>query len=395
MSRWTTAKDLRQRLQKEWDRGRILSARLTGETLFPYRIPLKYPAGAELAEHYDEARDWLGSLESRSKSKTGCGYSLEWREVNHRQLGRNKIPVAAVFEEEIDGLCFIGKRQAADRFQGIWQQVSGAFAQLRPWLLKKPLPALHHDRQWPKLLAVIDWLRHNPRPGLYIRQLEIKGVDTKFIEQHKKLLAELLDLVLPQEFIDQGAGGVAGFEQRYGFLAKPAQIRFRLLDPALFHHGLSDLQIPVADFARLAPEVRQVFITENSINGLSFPAVDKAMVIFGLGYDLDSLAGADWLADKKIYYWGDIDTHGFAMLDQLRSYFPRARSLLMDRATLMDHKSLWGREKTPMNRELPRLNDAECKLYDDLLSNRLADALRLEQERITYTHLKKALKTIS
>ena len=153
--------------------------------------------------------------------------------------------------------------------------------------------ALQHEKSWTGLLAVLAWLRDHPRPGIYIRQLEITGIDTKFIERHKKLLAELLDIVLPAAAIDHGATGVAGFEQRYGFLSKPAQIRFRLLDPDLTISGLSDLQIPANDFARLYPPgVEWVFITENDINGLAFPAVKKSMVVFGLGYGLERMASS-------------------------------------------------------------------------------------------------------
>ncbi len=45
------------------------------------------------------------------------------------------------------------------------------------------------------------------------------------------------------------------------------------------------------------------------------------------------LAQAGWLARCQVYYWGDIDTHGFAILDQLRTHIPHARSLLMDRVS--------------------------------------------------------------
>jgi hypothetical protein len=66
----------------------------------------------------------------------------------------------------------------------------------------------------------------------------------------------------------------------------------------------------------------------------------------------------------------------------------------MNRATLMDHHMLWGREEAPTNRELTRLDPAEHELYDDLRNNRLAEALRLEQEQVSYTHLKAALKLL-
>jgi hypothetical protein len=116
------------------------------------------------------------------------------------------------------------------------------------------------------------------------------------------------------------------------------------------------------------------------------------MVIFGAGYGWDALARSHWLKNCSIHYWGDIDTHGFGILDQLRGYFPQANSLLMDRATLMAHQPLWGREDTPTQRELRRLHPDEASLYDDLRLDRIAPALRLEQERIGYAWLQAALK---
>ncbi|WP_429207336.1 DUF3322 domain-containing protein [Massilia sp. UYP11] len=59
--------------------------------------------------------------------------------------------------------------------------------------------------------------------GIYLRQVDIPGVDTKFIEARKRLIAELLDQVLPAESIDAGAVGARQLETRYGLLGKPAQ----------------------------------------------------------------------------------------------------------------------------------------------------------------------------
>jgi len=43
--------------------------------------------------------------------------------------------------------------------------------------------ALDSDIQ--KLIAVLSWLQANPDRQLYIRQLPIKGVDTKWLGNHK------------------------------------------------------------------------------------------------------------------------------------------------------------------------------------------------------------------
>ena len=117
-------------------------------------------------------------------------------------------------------------------------------------------------------------------------------------------------------------------------------------------------------------------------------------MVFGLGYGLDSLKSAGWLNGTTIHYWGDIDSHGFAMLDQLRSYFPHTRSLLMDRATLLAREALWGREPTPTRKPLARLSAAEQALYQDLCLDHIAPSLRLEQERIGFTHVLEALSVL-
>ncbi len=106
--------------------------------------------------------------------------------------------------------------------------------------------------------------------------------------------------------------GAKRFAERYGFLAKPVQVRFRILDSAYYIRAMSDIQIPVAEFEKLHLDVDHIFITENEINGLAFPDVKRAIIIFGLGFGLDRLAGVEWLHNKRMYYWGDIDTHGFA-----------------------------------------------------------------------------------
>ena len=122
-------------------------------------------------------------------------------------------------------------------------------------------------------------------------------------------------------------------------------------------------------------------------------------MIFGAGYGFEVLAEAHWLHGCRLFYWGDIDTHGFAILDQLRVRLPQVQSLLMDRDTLMAHQALWGEEPQPLQRELPRLNPHEVALFDDLREHRLRAQLegvgvRLEQERVGFEWVTAALAGI-
>ena len=387
---WTTPDDLRRQVQRHWDSGRLLAAAITGESLFPLELRLRGPDTRALSERFEEVRQWIRELESESR------YGIEWREINHRLLGRNRVPARIVVPGEREALELIGKIDDAARFRSLAASTLEKLPELGAWLARRPLTALEYAADWERTLAVLLWFRGHPRSGLYLRQLDIAGVDTKFIEVRKPLLAELLDIVLPPEALgDSGAAGQRTFEARYGLASKPSQVRFRILDGRLAIQGLTDLAVPAREFASLDLPVERVFITENEINGLAFPSVPGSLVIFGLGYGLDRLSEVRWLHDRRLHYWGDIDTYGFHILDRLRVRFPAAQSFLMDRETLLEHAPLWVRESNPYDGELVRLTSAEHALYDDLRHNRLGERVRLEQERIAYGWLERALSSPS
>lgn len=409
-SLWTNPAELRERALHEWDSGRLPASILGGPEPFPLRLKLKGPGSGELAERYDEVRAWIASL---SEAAASPGYRLESKEINHRQLGRNSLPVAAVFDSPEDALAFVGKRREAARLIRLARDIRAAFPSLGDWILRRPLVVLEREADWPALLATLRWFQAHPRSGLYARQIDAPGVHSKFVEGNRGLLSELLDSVLPQEAIDTSVSGATSFARRYGLRDKPHQLRFRILDPYLeLSLGLrlrranadtslriEQLSLLAKDFARLVPAcglpgLEEVFITENEINFLSFPSLSGSLIVFGAGYGFSALAQADWMHACRIRYWGDLDTHGFAILDQLRADFPETESFLMDRATLLAHRELWTSESSPTKAELTRLLPDELGLYDELRYDRHAPALRLEQERIGFSWVESALEGI-
>jgi hypothetical protein len=313
--------------------------------------------------------------------------------------GVQRLPAAVWLDTLQAALAFIGKVRQAQHFAALWQQTAVMQPALLAWLSRRALQALDLADRWERLLAVVAWLQAHPRPGVYLRQVDVPGVDSKFIETHRGVLTELLDLSLPPEAIETSATGVAQFPRRFGFLDKPLRIRFRLLDPALPSlpgcEGLPDITLDAASFAALKLPIERVFITENETNFLAFPAVAGSIVVFGAGYGWEALARAAWLHRCQLLYWGDIDTHGFAILDQLRGHFPRAESFLMDRETLLAHRPHWGEEPEPVRHNLSRLTTEEAAVYDDLRFDRLQPRLRLEQERVGFGWLRDRLACIS
>jgi hypothetical protein len=386
---WTTPSDLRAQVQRLWDRGLLLAERINGTDLFPRRLHFKGPNTSQMADRFNEVRHWIARLDAEARF-----YRIVWRQVRHQILGANTVPSQIWIDSLDDALEWIGRRKDAGRFDRLLALTRERQPELISWMITRPLRVLELAADWKRLLDIVAWMQRHLRPGIYLRQVDIPGVHTKFIEAHRAVLGELLDLVLPPAAVDGTHRGIGGFCHRYGFADKPLRQRFRLLDAALalVPTGTDqDFTVSGDTFARLKIPVKRIFITENEINFLAFPSCAESMVIFGAGYGFDALAKAGWLHERRIFYWGDIDTHGFAILDQLRAHFPQAASFLMDRATLMAHRHCWGAEPRPETRELTRLTAAEHLLYDDLRQNRIGERLRLEQEMIGFGWLKTAL----
>jgi len=399
---WTDPIELTNQVHRLWDRGRLLACAVpAGEggyphdrLAFPLPLRLRKPSPRDLGPNFAMVQRWIDALEKLSRSKLGFGYEILWEETNNRQLGRNKVPVGVRLPTREDALALAGKTKEAARFDGLVGMTLRRFPLLRDWLAKQPLRALYYADDWGRILDCLSWFHDHPSSGVYVRQIDVAGVDTKFIEARKALLAELLDIILPADTIDALATGSKGFEARYGLRAKPSLVRFRILDARHAIAGLTDLTVPAEQFARLALGVARVFVVENEITGLAFPSTADSMVVLGLGHGVSLISSARWLAECEVYYWGDLDTHGFAMLDRLRMSFSATRSLLMNRATLLAHQPLWVTEQAPHIAALDHLTSDEAALYADLRYDRLGRSVRLEQERISFGWLHRALEAL-
>ncbi|WP_338865494.1 DUF3322 domain-containing protein [Myxococcus stipitatus] len=389
---WTTPEDIHDQLRRVWESGRILSAPLSGEPLFPITLRVRRPEGTELVSRFGEARAWVRAWEVESEARRGSGIEVEWTEVRHRQLGTNRLPRDVLITSREAALKLLRKSADARRFDTLVAATLSRAPVLREWLVGHPHALLSRAEEWEQVLAVLDWFRANPRSGRYLRQVDVPGVDSKFIERRKELFAALLERVLPTR---SDAEDADAFETRFGLRAKPARIRFRFLDPALFLDGLSDVTVNVVELAAMRPRVERVFITENEVNGLAFPEVPRSLVLFGLGYWLEQLGALPWLSLARVYYWGDIDTHGFAILDRLRALLPHARSLLMDHDVLRAHSANWSQEKAQHLGTLTRLTQPEASLLEDLQHQRFGERVRLEQEHVGYRWVENALAHLS
>ncbi|MCK5810914.1 MAG: hypothetical protein KAH00_07475 [Cocleimonas sp.] len=392
-----TPAQIQKKAKNLWNSGKILKATLNQESLFPWIITFRKPTAQQQVDDFSAVRQWVSNLKSHSKASkpkaNNGGYEIEYKSINHRQLGVQQLPTKIVFTTKKDLLLYLGKLGQFNAFIAMAEQSGGRFPVLKDWLADNPRRFIKYFSLWSELLAVCDYLITNPYPNCYLRELEISGVDTKFIESHQVILAELLDELLPMKSIDHQVTRLTqhGFERRYGFRFEQPLIRLRLLDSRLYPMpNISDISVPISQLAQWEIPCQRVFITENKINGLSFPAMENSLVIFGLGYGINQLAKVAWLSRCEIYYWGDIDTHGFSILSSLRHYYPKVRSLMMDDTTQQHYRNLSVREpeKSRCDHKLHDLTDAEQQLYQQLILSHM----RLEQERLPMRYIKAQLQ---
>ena len=350
----------------------------TGESQWPLEVPLGLPTEQAALRQVDGVRAWVNAWQGWQ----GVG-TLSWCDRRWKALGVQRLPEKLALRGPEDVAMWIGESARWERAQSRYR------ALIARWpVLAQQLPryfdvlADYSDADYQRLTEMLDWIASHPNSNLYPRQLPVSGLDSKWLDGRKGLLTDLVAA------IQEDSSSDLDFYQRCGLKAPPLLVRMRVLDQSLRAHvgGVGDITAPVDDLAGISWPVSHVFIVENLQTGLAMSDMPGAVVFMRLGYNVDVLARLPWLARARCMYWGDLDTHGFAILHRARSYIPELQSVLMDEETLLRHKALWVDEAAQHSAaELTLLTKDEQQLYRDLKQQRWGQNVRLEQERINWT----------
>ncbi len=337
------------------------------------------------SDNFSEFQQELTELINNSKEKKGYGYTVKYKTIRKKNLGTQDMPTEIVFETETDYLKYLHKEKEVNRFRDDCSLILTQYPELREWIIKYPQRIIDRQDKWRELLKVCNYFKCTPCPSLYIRELPIQ-VHTKFIENNKFIIRELLD-VLIAEHINQEE---KEFEKRFNLKYSEPLIRFRILDKNIsnsYFSGVDDLCIPVSQFQQLNLPIKYVYAVENKMNVLTFPVIDQTIVLFGCGYGIERLQNVDWFNKLDLFYWGDIDVQGFEILSQFRGYFPHVKSVLMDRKTFdLYFENEYG---TPSKvKDVLNLTKEERELYDLVRVNNW----RLEQEKVPQGYVENTIE---
>ena len=379
MKSFYDVEEVYQKLLKPYARGDIFISFIKQEHFSSVAVKLKKLKELDIQKEYNSIQASIKKLENSS-------LPLVYASFHFKLLGKQRLPIQVVFDELQSYLQAIKKEDEYQRFVKTYKEIIALYPNLKYLFLKKPFKVLEFEAVWEPILHVLTYILNNPAPNIYIRELGLENIDTKFVEKYKRIIDTLASALKEVEPLRSLANN--SFEKKYGFKYQEPQIRFRLLDEKLFIHGLSDLTVTYSEFKNLDIACKKVFIVENKITTLSFPPIQDAIVIFGQGYGVSILKNIDWLSKRVIYYWGDIDLDGFAILSRLRGYYPQTQSLMMDASTMQKFYTLKVQAlHTSKEKNLEHLTDKERNLYQKII-NEFGESFRIEQERIPFSYVK-------
>lgn len=277
MPAWTTRKDVEAGLLRKWRAGRYLAALASEEPWTPLGIPLRGPSAREIAQDMAAAQSWV-----QAWRRSDTAIRLEHATVGGRLFGANQVPRRAWIDSYDDLWHLLGVDDQVAQFTDMLVFTRAEVPRLADWLALYPIRALALAADWTAICQTVLWIDRVGRPGMYLRQVDVPGVDTKFIERHRGILAELLDRQLEAERIHP-VHPPSDFAARYGFLDKPKYVRIRSLDgPIHPFDQFTELTMRVEELARVAPDIASVYIVENEITYLAFPPAPDSLVIFAV-----------------------------------------------------------------------------------------------------------------
>lgn len=379
---------LRKKLSRLEANGKLYVALAEGREVPYLSMPLKRPQDIETS--WDELLAWQDFW--RKAPKASGGHPLWHAEKKRKQtasFGKQLMPVRIFIDTPEDAMALLGLTKKKKEFLAGLSAIESQMPSLRDWYLTYFVRISAEDF-FPMALSIArSMLAQEQREG-YLREMAIPGVDTKFLENHNFLVRTLWNALFPENTAESSD---ELWEKLFVQKVPTPSICVRSLDEHLRFAGVRKLFLSQDDIADFQPPHRRIFITENKVNGYTFPDAEDSLILFGMGYGVLEMAeSAPWLADKEIYYWGDLDHDGFNILSNLRKVLPEMKihSFLMDKETLLAYVDPKVKD-TGNTTTIPDYLTVSEKMAWKLIHD---NGWRLEQERIPHEEVEWAVESL-
>lgn len=377
-----------QLYQKEWQNRVRCKARLKGERAFPIEIALKPPkSGNLLLKQTALFEQFVTSWQNQP-----CCFKIEWVARQYRHFGEQQVPTKWIIPNW-DNLVEVLGEKVKHQFES-WKTKLAFLLETLPAQSALFHVFIDHLEQIEEFSLedlslfrdVVPQLKPQMGKGDYLRALPLVGVDTKFVECHFRLLEDVLNVLYDGEVKAKGLLSWLNckVKPKDWLLVKPLCPRTQ---QAL--GSLPLLRLSSETLWNYMLPAKRILIVENEQSCLALPVLRETIAVAGGGKNVTWLA-ANWLKDKKIGYWGDIDSDGFHILSLARERCPNLTALMMDEQTVLTFQGRMVDEPQSLNQIPPNLTMQEQQLFQRLRQGDYGKT-RLEQERVNADYIKKCL----
>lgn len=372
--------------RREWLNNNNLRGRLSGKRAFPLRVSLKAPTGTQALsnlEHFqcfiESWRNWL------------YPHQLHWQQKKYQQLGEQQIPTVLQLDSMSELITLLGPKAEARKQH--WERLMRPLLEVDKRLsqvLVTHLAVVENMTVDDALLLaqLLPQLQQDMGKACYLRALPLHSVDTKFVENYRTLIVDLLDSLHDGAVTEKG-----GLLQWLDCRSNPGAwlvVRPLCKQSQKQLAGLPILQMDAQTLENHPLPARHILVVENKQSGYALPELNDTIAVFGGGRNTAWMK-AEWLQQKHIGYWGDIDSWGLAMLSDARTRQPHLQTLMMDEVTLLQHQTRMV-DETDIYKKMPqRLSKVESLLFQRLGEGYYGKT-RLEQERLASDYVLQSLR---
>lgn len=359
--------ELRTVLRRQWNNRALREGRLLGaKDAWPLIVPIGRLSPALIRTDLNAVKR---HVEAWRGVKVG---EVLWQSVRHRDMDAHvRIPTGWAIRKPSEWIDACGEdaiRREFETMAALVEQTDPVFhshfIRRRSLWRGKPLAEVVQAAR----LAM--QLEPGITAGKPLRTLSMDGIDTKFFERNKALVAALLDIRFDGEASEMGLEAFLG-----AFAEGDHWVLVIDLGGALL--PFRKQRVRTSELREIVLPGERLLIVENESCQHQLPSLSNTLAVLGCGFDL-AWASCLRLAAKRIAYWGDIDTWGLQFLANARGVIGTLDALMMTVDVYTQFAGCAVREPVTASAEVPLgLNNSERSLYRLLLNESCG---RLEQE---------------
>lgn len=384
---------------KYWKNTKTLKSLLAGNTEFPLQISLKPPKGNAALNNISHFQEFVDSWKSfcEQAEYESMQVNVRWETVIFRSISEQQVPTYLTIPDISSLARMLG--DAEEQQLKDWQsRISYIFDSLSIELAKRtvhPIRSIYERELFSTLVAnleilsgfsklelellvkLIPQLHKGMGRGSYLRALPVIFVDTKYIEKNLKLIESVTAAILDSSAKEMGLLSWLDCRNKPKdwLLVKPL---CKSAADAL--GGLPLLRMSSETLLQFELPAKNILVIENEQSCLSLDNIPDTIAVSGGGKNV-SWMRVNWLANKRVAYWGDIDSEGLAILSDVRSKLSTVIPLMMDTETVKAYRDRMVDEPESVIREPVALTESELMLFR-MLRNGDYGSARLEQERL-------------